>query len=795
MKTSARWLRSWVDTSDDMDTVADRLTMAGLEVDAIEPAAPPLHGIVVGQIETCVPHPQADRLQLCRVDVGAGEHLDIVCGAPNARAGLRVPVATIGSILPSGVKIKSARLRGESSRGMLCSASELGFVDEVDGLWVLDAEAPIGQSLADYLGLPDEVLDIDLTPNRGDCLSIRGIAREVAVGAGHALVEPAIADPLVTGHMFRPVHIDAPDDCAGYAAQCVTDIDPSASSPMWLKERLRRSGVRHINLAVDIGNYVMLELGQPMHAFDAAKLRGDIRVRRADAGETIVTLDGENVTLADNTLVIADDDGPVAIAGMIGGQRTAVGPDTTDVVLEAACFTPAVVAGRGRQYKIHTDSLHRFERGVDPVLHVDALKRACGLLLELGGGTAGPATTEIGRPIWPVTREIELRSSHVERLLGQPVPDSDIVAALENLGFAVASVEPGLWRAVPPSWRFDITIEVDLIEEVARVYGYEDLQGYGSQVSLPYVQTIESDIELDRVDEILRERGYSEAITYSFVEARLHALLTGGAPAIELDNPISDQYVEMRRTLWASLLPSWHYNVRRQQSAVRLYERGLRFVTDAEAEHGIRQIETVAGIISGLVEPMHWDQPSRAVDFFDLKGDVEALIGSKGVRARFVAESHPALHPGRCARIYRADQPIGWLGQLAPEFSKHFKNSTMPYVFEVDSASLQRCVATRYEPLSEQPLVRRDLAVLVSETTPVAALIDAIESVDADVLQSVQVFDIFRGESLETGFKSVALGLIFQDKASTLTDEGVETIITRAIAALGEQCGARIRGE
>ncbi len=795
MKTSARWLRSWVDTSEDMDTLADRLTMAGLEVDAIEPAAPPLDGIVVGKIASCAPHPQADRLQLCRVDVGTDEPLHIVCGAPNARAGLRVPVATIGSVLPSGVKIKSARLRGEPSHGMLCSASELGFVDEADGLWVLDADAPIGRPLTDYLGLPDDVLDIDLTPNRGDCLSIRGIAREVAVGAGHALSEPAIADPLVTGCVSRSVHIDAPDDCVGYAAQCVTAIDPHSTSPGWLKERLRRSGVRHINLAVDIGNYVMLELGQPMHAFDAAKLVGDIKVRRAETGESIVTLDGEDVTLADNTLVIADDDGPVAIAGMIGGQRTAVGPDTTDVVLEAACFTPAVVAGRGRQYKIHTDSLHRFERGVDPALHVDALKRACGLLLELGGGSAGPATIEMGHPIWPATREIELRSSHVERLLGQPVPDTAIVPALENLGFVVESVEPGLWRVLPPSWRFDITIEADLIEEVARVYGYEALNGHGSQISLPSVQSIESVIEPDRADDILRDRGYSEAITYSFVEARLHGLLTGGEPAIQLDNPISDQYVEMRRTLWASLLPSWHYNVRRQQPTVRLYERGRRFLTDAQAEHGISQIDTVAGIVSGLAEPMHWDRPSRSVDFFDLKGDVEALLGSMKVRARFVVESHPALHPGRSARIYRAEQPIGWLGQLAPMFNKHFKNIAMPYVFEVDSGSLRSRGATRYQPLSEQPLVRRDLAVVVSETTPVAALIDAIESVDADVLQSVQVFDIFRGESLETGFKSVALGLIFQDKASTLTDEGVETIITRAIAALGEQCSARIRGE
>lgn len=795
MKTSERWLRSWVDTTEDVQTLADRLTMSGLEVDAMESASPALEGIVIGRIESCVAHPQADRLQLCRVDVGATELLDIVCGAPNAVAGLKAPVATVGSVLPNGTRIKAAKLRGETSRGMLCGASELGFIDEVDGLWSLEEEAPVGEPLAAYLGLPDIILDIDLTPNRGDCLSIRGIAREVAVGAGKSLSEPTYEAPAITDTTCRNVVIDAPDDCPGYAAQCVTGVGAGLASPAWLQERLRRAGVRHINLPVDIGNHVMLELGQPMHAFDGDKLEGDIRVRRAVEGERIVTLDGENVTLADNTLVIADDIGPVAIAGMIGGQRTAVDDNTSHIVFEAASFTPGVVAGRGRQYKIHTDSLHRFERGVDPELHKKALARATQLLLALGAGHAGPVTVAAGHPMWAGSRQIELSAKHIERLLGQPIPPADIEQALRHLGMSMEATLEGQWAVTPPSWRFDINIEADLIEEVARVYGYERLRGHDARVSLPSVDSATGTVGQDGVDAVLRERGYNEAITYSFVEPGLHRLFCEPDGVVALDNPISDQYAEMRTTLWASLLPVWHYNVRRQQATVRLYEQGLRFVADEQADNGISQMAMVAGVISGLADDANWSRTARRVDFFDLKGDVEALFVGSEQRLRYVAETHPALHPGRSARLYMGEQPIGWLGQLSPLFKKHFKNIDMPYVFEVkyDAAACDRRIS--FEPVSEQPLVRRDLALIVPDNTPAAQVTAAIRSAETDLLKSVDVFDVFRGEGLETGFKSVALGLIFQDKASTLTDDQVETIMKRVLAAAASQCGARIRGD
>lgn len=794
MKISENWLREWVATAAPLEQIADALTMAGLEVDAIEDAAPALDGVLIGCIQDCRAHPEADRLRLCDVDIGTGEPLTIVCGAPNAVTGAVVPVATVGTRLPDGTKIQSTTIRGTVSSGMLCSARELGLGQDADGLWLLDAQAPVGAALATYLGLPDQVLEIDLTPNRGDCLSVRGVAREVAVAQQLPMASPAVQPARVQTDIVRNVHIDAGDGCAGYAAQCVVDITPGAATPIALQERLRRAGIKQINLPVDISNYIMLELGQPMHAFDGDKLVGDIRVRRAGAGERIVTLDGDDFGLAEHTLVIADDEGPVAIAGMIGGLRTAVDHDTTSVVFESACFAPSAVAGQGRHYKIHTDSLHRFERGVDPALHPLALERASGLLVELGGGQAGPPVQETGQALWVAERRIELSAEHVETLLGQAIEPAQIEAALQALGIELQSEDHGRWIATPPSWRFDLEIEADLIEEVARIYGYDRLETHAQSVAVPRLPA-PAVHDQTSIDAVLRQRGYSEAITYSFVAAPLHADLTGEADAVALDNPIADQYTQMRRTLWASLLPCWAYNVRRQQATVRLFERGLRFLPDAAADHDIAQIDSIAGLISGNAEDTHWDRTPRPVDFFDIKGDVEALFAGRPGRLTFRPATHPALHPGRSARIVSNDADVGWLGQIAPRFKKYYKNNEMPYVFEVNSNALETAEPVRAEPVSEQPAVRRDLAVVVAEATPVAALTAAIESVGVATLKTIVIFDVFRGQGLEAGFKSVALSLIFQDKTSTLTDDEIDRIITGVLAALHTQCNARIRGE
>ncbi|MES1946265.1 phenylalanyl-tRNA ligase subunit beta [Salinisphaera sp. C84B14] len=795
MKISEQWLREWVATSASIDALAQQLTMAGLEVDDLLDGGPALDGVVVGRIVDCEPHPEADRLKLCRVDVGEQSPLSIVCGAPNASAGLVVPVARVGATLPNGLTIEAAEIRGQASAGMLCSASELGLSADASGLWPLSADARPGMALSDYLGLPDRILDIDLTPNRGDCLSVRGVAREVAVAQGVAMQEPTVTPVSATVETQPVVYIDAPERCAAYAARAIEGTSAAAPTPVWMAERLRRCGIRRISLPVDIGNYVMLEFGQPMHAFDADKLDGAIRVRLAVDGERIVTLDGEEVALAAGTLVIADDAGPVAIAGMIGGERTAVDDDTRNVVFESACFTPAAVAGQGRRYKIHTDSLHRFERGVDPELHPVALERATELLTTHGGGRAGPVSVADGAPVWPQQRHIALDGAHVERLLGQPIAPEWIEKSLTALGIDVETAGAKRWMARPPSWRYDLEIEADLIEEVARVYGYDQLQSSDPGVALPPVPADGGYDPAGHVAPALQARGYSEAITYSFVEPGLHADLTGGEPAVLLDNPISDQLAQMRRTLWASLLPSWHHNARRQQSSIRLYERGLRFIPDEDAENGIAQHDTLAGLASGLAEDTHWDRPARAIDFFDVKGDVEALFAGSAGRLGFEAARHPALHPGRSARILLDGVAVGWLGQLSPSMAKRYKNIGLPYVFEVDYEALAKASSIRFESLSEQPTVRRDLALVVADGVPVAALVDAIESVDSPELRSIQVFDMFRGEGLETGFKSVALGLIFQDKASTLTDDRVEKIIDRVLAVLRERCDARIRGE
>lgn len=795
MRISEQWLRNWVSIEADTQTLADQLTMAGLEVDAIEPAAPDLTGVVIGQVTDCQPHPDADKLQVCQVDLGTGQSQQIVCGAANVAVGIRAPVATVGTCLPSGLQIKAAKLRGVDSHGMLCSASELGLGLDSDGLWLLPDDAPPGQALGEYLATDDTILELDLTPDRGDCLSIRGVAREAAVAFDVTLQPPELACPAADLETSTSIDLQADDLCTAYAIRHVHDINPRAQAPIWLKERLRRAGIRSISLPVDIGNYVMLEIGQPMHAFDADKIEGNLCVRRAQAGETIVTLDNQEVELLANTLVIADDRGPVAMAGMIGGARTAVDNDTRNILFEAACFTPAAVAGQGRRYKIHTDSLHRFERGVDPEIHQWALQRASALLMQVADGQCSAIHSQSGQPLWPRQRQIDLHAEQITRLLGQTLAADFIPGALTALGAKCQSVAPGHWRVKPPSWRFDLNIEADLIEEIARIYGYDRLAGEASSVVLPAMQPGTSLVETTPATDILRMRGYHEAITYSFVDPALHAQLTDNAATLVLDNPIAEQMQTMRTTLWAGLLDAWTYNSRRQQPDMRLFEHGLRFLPDANSEHGVAQIDTLAGLIAGQAQAPHWDTASRHVDFFDLKGDVEALISAAGNTARFQAEQHPALHPGRSARILIHDHPVGWIGQLAPGFARRYKTQNLPYLFEIDWAALQPLTAPRYQGPSDQPRVTRDLALVVPEDVQVGTLITSLERLEEPLLQSIQIFDIFRGQELEQGQKSVALSLIFQDKESTLADETVDQIINKAIQTLQQQCDAKLRGE
>lgn len=794
MRFSEKWLREWVDPPVGTDELCEQLTMAGLEVDAVEPAGPALDRVVVGRILEVAPHSQADRLTVCTVEVGETRPRRIVCGAPNVAAGLVAPVALPGAVLPDGRGIAEGEIRGEASEGMLCSAAELGLGDAATGLLALDAGAEPGTSLATHLGLDDSVVEIDLTPNRGDCLSLRGIAREVGVRNRCAVEGPALAPVPAAIDERTAVAIEAPGACPVYAGRAIAGIDPAAATPDWMRERLRRGGVRPISPVVDVTNYVMLELGQPMHAFDRDLLQGGIRVREAGAGEGIELLDGQEVTLQAGTLVIADDRGPIAIAGIMGGAATAVGESTRNIVLESACFAPHAVAGQGRRYKIHTDSLHRFERGVDPEGQVPAMERATALILSIAGGTPGPVTTATGEPLWSA-REIRLRHGRVERLLGSPVDADEIEDILGRLGLSVSPAEAGTWLVRPPSHRFDLELEADLIEEIARVHGYERLPSRPRRIAARLLVDSESRRPVDRLQETLRQRGYDEAITYSFVDPELQAALDPEGRAVDLDNPIAAHYAQMRTTLWSSLLPAWRYNRRRQQPRVRLFELGLSFAHDADAELGVRQTPTLAGLAAGPAAPEHWDAGRRPVDLFDVKGDVEALLAGAAGEAVFTAARHPALHPGRSARISVAGHPCGWLGQLHPRFKNILDISDLPYIFELDSEILRVAAVPRFEPLSEYPSIRRDLALIVPETMPAGDLLAAVRQADEPHLQSAHVFDVFRGADLETGFKSVALGLIFQDKTSTLTDEGVDSAVTRLAVILKDSCGARVRGQ
>lgn len=795
MKFSEKWLREWVDPSVDTATLCEQLTMAGLEVDSVKPAAPELTGVVVGQIDSVALHPDADTLHICSVNINDGEPLKIVCGAPNAAAGLTVAVATVGAELPGGLIIKDSEIRGVASAGMLCAAAELGLSDDSEGLLVLSPDAPIGQSLTQYLNLQDQVIEIDLTPNRGDCLSLRGVAREVAVANRLSVRSPVFDAAPVSCEDQLAVALQNESACPVYAGRVITGIDTLARTPDWLRERLRRGGVRPLSPLVDITNYVMLELGQPMHAFDRAKLSGSIVVRFAEENEAIMLLDGTELTLATDALVIADGNGPIALAGIMGGAATAIQTSSDSVFLESACFAPAAVAGMGRRYKRHTDALHRYERGVDPGLQAMALERATALILKITGGQAGPITVA-GSATPTAAKPIHLRHARITRLLGSEIDASEVADILQLLEMQVATTAEG-WQVTPPSCRFDIVLEADLIEEVARVHGYNRLPTRMQHVPAEIAPQSEDALELQRLREVLLQRGYSEAVTYSFVDEKLQAQLNPDASAVDVDNPIAEQYTQMRTTLWSSLLPAWQHNIRRQEPRVRLFEFGLRFIRDEQAPLGIAQRLTCAGLISGNARQEHWDQGARSVDLFDMKGHVEALFAASADAAEisFEAAVHPALHPGRSAQVQLAGKKIGWLGQLHPKFKEILENRELPYLFELDCEDLLRAQTPRVQTISEFPWVRRDLAVVVPEAVTAGELQQALSLQKSRYLQSVKIFDVFRGKDLEDGFKSIALGLIFLDKSSTLTDKGVDDAVAKLTTHLAERFGAKIRGQ
>lgn len=793
MLISEAWLREWANPDLNSADLCHQITMAGLEVDGVEPAAPAFTGVVVGEVVSVAQHPDADKLSVCEVNDGTEQHT-IVCGAPNVRVGMKAPVARVGAVLPGDFKIKKAKLRGQPSRGMLCSASELGLEDIVDGLLELPADAPLGQCIREYLQLDDTLIEVDLTPNRADCLSIRGVAREVGVLNDIAVQAPSIDAVPASHDEVMSVAVHAPEGCPRYLSRVIRNVDASLTSPVWLQERLRRSGMRSVDPIVDVTNYVLIELGQPLHAFDKAKIDGSIQVRYAKEGEKLAALGGEKLTLTADSLVIADDNNALALAGITGGEESAVSAGTKDIVLECAFFAPLKVVGKARGYGLHTDSSHRFERGVDPQLQAQAMERATALILALAGGEAGPVLEVASAEHLPANQAIALSAERVTRLLGFSVPEADIEKALTALGMDVVKQGAGQWQVTGPSWRFDMAIEEDLIEEIARIYGYDRLPIRLPAISGGHAQLEEAHLNSRKLADTLNDRGYREVITYSFVDPSIQAALAPNVEPLALANPLSRDLSVMRTTLWAGMLPTAQRNLNRQVSRLRLFEQGLRFVPGASIDE-LQQEPMIAGLLYGNATPRHFSAVPRAVDFYDIKADVEALLALGGVAEEysFVAAEHPVLHPGQSAEVLRNGESVGWVGRLHPGVAKQLDVAKDIYLFELKAEVLAQGKVPTFSPLSDQPAVRRDLALVMAESVPAATLLEAIRAAAGAALTRVELLDVYQGESLGEEKKSVAVGLTFQDPSRTLKDSDINQLIDSILARVKADAGATLR--
>ena len=790
MRFSEKWLREWVNPSLSTDELVAQVTMAGLEVDGVEPAAGEFSGVVVAEIVSAEPHPDASKLQLCKVDAGEAEPLQIVCGAANARVGIKVPCAKIGAVLPGDFKIKRAKLRGVESFGMLCAMQELGLEENSDGLMELPLDAPVGADIRDYLALNDQIIEVDLTPNRGDCLGIAGLAREVGVLNKAEVTAVSCGEVTQSITDTFPVEIQAKQQCPRYMGRIIKGVDLSKPTPIWMVERLRRSGIRSIDPVVDVTNYVLLELGQPMHAFDLNRLQGGICVRLANAGEKLTLLDGQEIELTNDSLVIADKEKPLALAGVMGGEDSGVNADTQDLFLESAFFDPIAIAGKARSYGLHTDSSHRFERGVDFELQRNAMERATALLVDIVGGDVGPIIEELSTEQLPHLPSIQLRRDRINRVLGCDIPDMEVEDIMGRLGMDIVSTESG-WHIVPPSYRFDIRIEVDLIEELGRIWGYNNLP-----TSLPVLEAFapkreESHVSVSSLKQVLVDRDYQEVITYSFVDKKYIELLTPAQQSVSLANPISSDMSEMRTTLWAGLLKTLSHNINRQQHRVRLFETGLAFLPGDE----LQQENRMAGLIYGGSSEESWFGKTQPVDFYDLKGDVEALLQltGGGEKYEFEAAQHEALHPGQCAAIKSGNKIAGFVGSLHPSVQKTLDIPQKVFLFELVLSEIQRRSLPQFKELSKYPEVRRDFAVIVDDKISSQAILKNVRDSAGSLLTDLVLFDVYQGDNLEAGKKSIAFGITLQDPNRTLQDEDVNPLVEKMISSLKETFNVTLR--
>jgi phenylalanyl-tRNA synthetase beta chain len=791
MKFSEQWLRSWVNPQVSRDELVARLSMAGLEVDSVELVAGQFSGVVVGEVLSTEQHPDADKLRVCQVSNGS-ETFQVVCGAPNVRPGLKIPFAMIGAELPGDFKIKKAKLRGVESNGMLCSASELKISDDHDGLMELPADAPVGEDIRVYLQLDDASIEVDLTPNRGDCLSLAGLAREVGALYDVPVTRLQAASVAVAHDEVRSVDVLAPNACPRYLGRIIRNVDLSRPTPLWMVERLRRADIRSIDAAVDITNYVMIELGQPLHAFDLAEINGGIRVRMAEEGEKLVLLDGQEVTLRPDTLVIADHQRALAIAGVMGGEYSGVSATTKDIFLESAFFDTIAIAGKARSYGLHTDASHRYERGVDWQLAREAMERATALLLEIVGGEAGPVVEAASQEHLPQIAPITLRAERVEQMLGLRMDGAEIERLLSGLGLTVAAAGEGQWQVTVPSHRFDISIEVDLIEELGRLYGYNRLPVRYPQARLAPQAKAEAAVDLPVLRRLLVARGYQEAITYSFIDPKLFELFAPGVAPLMLANPISADMAAMRSSLWPGLIKALQHNLNRQQSRVRLFESGLRFVGQLEE---LQQEPMLAGVVCGGRLPEAWAHGRETVDFYDVKADVEALLASAGAAGSFsfVPAEHSALHPGQTARIERDGKLVGYIGAIHPELAKALDLDQTVFMFELLLSEITRGQMPKFQELSKFPEVRRDLALLVDRDVPAQSLLNTIRETAGEWMTDLKLFDVYVGKGIDPDRKSIAVGLTWQHPSRTLNDDEVSTTTQNILTSLEQRFNATLR--
>ena len=791
MKIAESWLREWVNPDLDTDALAHQLTMTGHEVDGIEHQGDGLDEVIIAEVLEVRKHPDADRLSVCLVTDGGSESIEIVCGAPNVVAGMKSPLAKPGVTLPNGLKLKKSKIRGVVSNSMLCSAVELGLGEESDGIIALPADAPVGAVLTEFLALPDASIDLSLTPNRGDCFSILGIARDVSALSGASIksaevtpVKPEIKDT-------HTVDIPLPEGCPSFAGRVIRGIDPAARSPIWMTERLRRSGLRGISPVVDVTNYVMLELGQPLHAYDLGLVQGAICPRMAKQGEKVTLLDEKEVVATEDTLVISDDSGAIGLAGIMGGLSTAVSDATTDVFLEAAYWPQQFMAGRARTYGLHTDASLRFERGVDPQGQARSVERATELLLQICGGKPGPVVLQTADKFLPQPASIRLRRDRLSRLLGISIDDQTVKDILQRLGMAVSDTDDG-WDVIAPSFRFDIDIEADLIEEVARIYGYDQIPVTTAIAETPLEAVSESQIDLNRVAATLVARDYQEVITYSFIDGISNKVVTGEESELLLNNPISSEMSVMRSSLLPGMLFATSSNIARQQDRIRIFEIGKSFHGKPNAH---TEVVRLAGVLTGSVRPEQWGEKPQLIDFFDLKADVEAVLRLAGDSSAidFVATDHPAFQPGQSANIVRGEDVIGVAGKLHPRHAKTFGLKRPAYVFELNAETAFCSTVPEAVTISKYPSIRRDIAVIVDQKITADELVQTVALSAPELISSVRIFDIYTGSGIEAGRKSVALGLILQETSRTLTDEDADSAMAAAVRKLQEKYGAELR--